>query len=103
MEESRFRIVEFEDRFFNQLKELVRTGWNPNHVLLKSDALFRWHYTGFGVNAGMKFPLLFDGDKFIGYRMMTPIEFMLSDKKGNHKIIPLSASSLYWESCLNSM
>lgn len=93
---KRFKVVKFEERYFDELKDLVRTGWNPNHVLLKSDALFRWHYIGFGVNAGMRFPLLFDGDKLIGYRMMTPIEFTLSDKKGNHKTIPLSASSLYY-------
>ena len=93
---SRFRIVKFEEQYFEELKNLVRTGWNPNHVLLKSDALFRWHYTGFGKNAGLNFPLLFDGDKMIGYRMMTPIEIMLSDKVGNKKIAPLSASSLYY-------
>ena len=93
---ERFKVVQFEERYFDELKDLVRTGWNPNHVLLKSDALLRWHYTGFGQKAGMRFPLLFDGDKMIGYRMMTPIEMTLSDKNGNHKIIPLSASSLYY-------
>lgn len=93
---ERFKVVQFEERYFDGLKDLVRTGWNLNHVLLKSDALFRWHYTGFGQKAGMRFPLLFDGDKMIGYRMMTPIEMTLSDKNGNHKIIPLSASSLYY-------
>lgn len=93
---NHFRIIEFEERYFEMLKELVRIGWNPNHVLLKSDALFKWHYTGYGENSGMRFPLLFDGDKLIGYRMMTPIEIMFSDKAGNHTITPLSASSLYY-------
>lgn len=91
-----FTIREFEECYFEQLKDLVRTGWNPNHVLLKSDALFRWHYTGFGENSGMRFPLLFAGDKLIGYRMMTPIEIMISDKEGNHTTTRLSASSLYY-------
>lgn len=94
--QDRFRIVPFQGQYYEQLKQLVYTGWNPNHVLLKSDALMKWHYTGFGRNKGMKFPLLFDGDKLIGYRMMTPIEMMLSDDKGNHEVIPLSASSLYY-------
>lgn len=93
---NRFRIEEFQECYFEQLKELVRSGWNPKHVLLQSDALFRWHYIGFGINAGMKFPLLFDGDKLIGYRMMTPIEVNISDSSGNHKVVPLSASSLYY-------
>ena len=92
----RFRVVQFEEQYFEELKNLVRIGWNPNHVLLKSNDLFRWHFTGFGQKAGLHFPLLFDNDKMIGYRMMTPIEMMLSDKKGNHKITPLSASSLYY-------
>lgn len=94
--QGRFRIVLFEEQYYDQLKHLVYTGWNPNHVLLKSDALMKWHFTGFGCNKGMNFPLLFDNDKMIGYRMMTPIEFMLSDRSGNHTIIPLSASSLYY-------
>ncbi len=93
---ERFRVVQFEEQYFGELKDLIRTGWNPDHVLLKSDDLFRWHYTGFGQKAGIHFPLLFDGDKMIGYRMMTPIEMLLSDKIGNHRIIPLSASSLYY-------
>lgn len=96
MEDSRFEIVLFEEKYLSRLKELVYEGWNPNHVLLKSDKLLRWHYTGFGKKAGIRFPLLFDGEKMIGYRMMTPIEIMLSDKQGNHRIITSSASSLYY-------
>lgn len=91
-----FRIETFEEQYFDSIKDLVRTGWNPNHVLLKSDVLFRWHYRGFGKNAGIRFPIVFDGDKIIGYRMMTPIELIFSDINGNHTIIPLSASSLYY-------
>ena len=65
----RFRVVQYEEQYFDELKNLVRVGWNPNHVLLKSDDLFRWHYTGFGQKAGMHFPLLFDGDKMIGFHL----------------------------------
>ncbi len=93
---SRFKIVLFEECHYRQLQDLIKTGWNPNHVLLKSDSLFRWHYEGFGEKAGVRFPLLFDGDRLIGYRMMTPIEMMLSDEWGNHKVVPLAASSLYF-------
>ncbi len=76
--------------------QLVKTGWNPNHVLTKSKALFNWHYLGFGKNAGLNFPLLFDGDRMIGYRMMTPIEILVSDNAGEHKVVSSSASSLYY-------
>lgn len=93
---ERFRIVPFEEQYYDQLKQLVYTGWNANHVLLKSDALMKWHFTGYGQKKGMHFPLLFDGEKMIGYRMMTPIEMMVSDSNGNHTVIPLSASSLYY-------
>ena len=96
LDNKRFKVIQFEEQYFEELKDLVRIGWNPNHVLLQSDELFRWHYTGFGQKAGMSFPLLFDGDKMIGYRMMTPIEMALPDNDGNHKVIPLSASSLYY-------
>lgn len=94
--QDRFYVVPFEEQYYEQLKQLVFTGWNPNHVLLRSDALMKWHFSGYGCNKGMHFPLLFDGDKMIGYRMMTPVEMMLSDKHGNHTVIPLSASSLYY-------
>lgn len=94
--DDRFRIVLFEEKYLPRLKELIHDGWDSNHVLLKSDALLRWHYTGFGRKAGLHMPLVFDGDEMIGYRLMTPIEIMLSDKHGNHQTITSSASSLYY-------
>lgn len=93
---NRFIIVPFKEQFLPRLKELIHDGWDPNHVLLKSDELFRWHYTGFGQKAGLNMPLVFDGDEMIGYRLMTPIEIMLSDKQGNHQTITSSGSSLYY-------
>lgn len=86
----------FEEKYYKELMDVVRSGWNPNHVLIKSKELFKWHYSGFGKHSGLSFPLLFDGDRMIGYRMMTPIEMMVSDKTGEHKIISSSASSLYY-------
>lgn len=94
--EEEFKIVPFEEKYFQQLKGLIRDGWNPNHILQKSDELLRWQYTGFGQMGGMKVPLLFHGDKLIGFRLMIPIELMLSDNEGNHKVIPSAVSTLYF-------
>lgn len=94
--EEEFKIVQFEEKYFQQLKQLIRDGWNQNHILQKSDELLRWQYTGYGQMGGMKLPLLFHGDKMIGFRLMIPIELMLSDKEGNHKVIPSAVSTLYF-------
>ena len=91
-----FKIVPFEEKYFHQLKNLIRDGWNSNHILQKSDDLLRWQYTGFGQMSGMKVPLLFHDDKLIGFRLMIPIELMLSDHEGNHKVIPSAVSTLYF-------
>jgi len=95
MEED-FIIIPFEEKYFLQLKEQIRKGWNENHVLQKSDALLRWQYTGFGRNSGMKLPLLFHKDKLIGFRLMIPIELTLSHNNGNHKIISSAVSTLFY-------
>lgn len=94
--EERFKIIPFEEKYLEDLKTGIRNGWNANHVLQKSDKLLQWQYHGFGQMAGMKLPLLFDGDKMIGYRLMIPIEIMLSDKAGNHTVIPSAVSTLFF-------
>lgn len=94
--EEKFRIIPFEEKYYSQLKELIREGWNDNHIFLKSDELVRWEYTGYGKKAGMKFPLLFDGEKLIGFRMMTPIELSVSNKEGNHTILPSAVSTVWF-------
>lgn len=94
--EEEFKIVPFEEKYFQQLKNLIRDGWNPNHILQKSDELLRWQYTGYGQMGGMRMPLLFHDDKLIGFRLMIPIELMLSDNEGNHKVIPSAVSTLYF-------
>lgn len=94
--EEEFKIIPFEEKYFQQLKGLIRDGWNPNHILQKSDELLRWQYTGFGQMGGMKVPLLFHGDQLIGFRLMIPIELMISDNEGNHKVIPSAVSTLYF-------
>ena len=94
--EEEFKIIPYEEKYFQQLKNLIRDGWNPDHILQKSDELLRWQYTGFGKMCGMKVPLLFHADKMIGFRLMIPIELMLSDNEGNHKVIPSAVSTLYF-------
>lgn len=96
MMEEEFRIVQFEEKYFEQLKQLIRDGWNVNHILQKSDALLRWQYTGFGQMGGMKLPLLFHGDKMIGFRLMIPIEIALSNKDGVKTIVPSAVSTLFY-------
>ena len=94
MDES-FRIIPFEERYFKPLINLIKEGWNENHIFLKSEELLRWEYTGYGSLSGMHFPLLFDGEMLIGFRLMTPIEIMIS--KGNcGKIIVPTAVSTVW-------
>lgn len=94
--EEEFRIVPFEEKYFEQLKQLIRDGWNVNHILQKSDALLRWQYTGFGQMGGMKLPLLFHGDKMIGFRLMIPIEISLSNRDGVKTIVPSAVSTLFY-------
>lgn len=96
MSENNINLVPFEEKYFDQLMDFVKSDWNSNHVLVKSSKLFHWHYTGFGHQSGVRFPLLFDGDRLIGYRMMTPIEIVISDNSTCRQIISSSASSLYY-------
>lgn len=93
---SNYKIVPFSEEYFQTLIESIKRDWGEKHVLVQSESLLRWQYHGFGQMAGMKFPLLFSGDKMIGYRLMTPIEIMLSDEKSNHTIIPSASSTLYF-------
>lgn len=94
--EEEFKIIPFEEKYFQQLKELIRDGWNEKHILLKSDDLLCWQYTGYGQMGGMKLPLLFHGDKMIGFRLMIPIELMISDKGCRNTVIPSAVSTLYY-------
>ena len=94
--EEEFYIIPFEEKYYQQLKELIRDGWNSNHILQKSDELLRWQYTGYGQMGGMKMPLLFHGDKLIGFRLLIPIEILLTDNTGNHIIFPSAVSTLFY-------
>lgn len=94
--DSIYKIVPFSEEYFQTLVENIKRGWGEKHVLVQSESLLRWQYHGFGQMAGMKFPLLFCGDRMIGYRLMTPIEIMLSDEHSKHTIIPSASSTLYF-------
>lgn len=94
--EEEFKIIPYEEQYFEQLKDLIRNGWSYNHILQKSDDLLRWQYTGYGQMGGMNAPLLFHGDKLIGFRLMIPIELMISNNEGNHKIITSAVSTLFF-------
>ena len=80
---GRFLLRQFQSEDLPVFKELIRTSWNGNHVLLKSEALIRWQYQGFGANAGMHFPVLFDKDgRMIGFRGVFPVEVNVPTKTG---------------------
>lgn len=75
--ENNFHIKQFEPKYMSSFKNLIREYWNEKHILLKSDELLLWQYQGFGALKGMNFPLLFDGDRLIGFRGVVPIEIQI--------------------------
>lgn len=80
---NNFVIRQFEESDLPAFKELIKTSWNENHVLLKSESLMLWQYQGFGKNAGMHFPTLFDKDgRMIGFRGVFPVEVNVPTKDG---------------------
>lgn len=83
-EENNFHIKQFEPKYISSFKNLIRKYWNENHILLKSDELLLWQYQGFGPLKGMSFPLLFDGDRLIGFRGVYPVELQIPDVNRYH-------------------
>lgn len=93
--EERFVIKTITEEMWPEVKELINNGWKSGHIFTKSDALLKWHYTGFGKYSKEGAFALYDNDKIIGFRLMIPIEISLSSTKSK-RVIQSAVSTLYY-------
>lgn len=92
--EQRFSIRPFHDSDKDAFKALIQNYWNDNHVFLQSDKLLWWQYEGYGRRKGVHFPLLFEGNKLIGFRGFYPAELRIPCQS-RIEIEPLAIGALY--------
>ena len=93
MNDIEIKIV--DESMWPSVKQLIHDGWNENHIFTKSDTLLKWQYTGYGKSKNNGAFALFDGDNIIGFRLMIPIELMISSN-GQKRIVPSGVSTLYY-------
>lgn len=88
-------IKKFDFQYYEELKEFIAKYWRKDHPVIKSDALFRWQYYGFGQLRGYdNFQLLFDEGKLIGFRAVIPLEIQISR---NHSVkVETCMASAMW-------
>lgn len=80
--EKSISITKFDFDHYEELKDFINTYWRKDHPVIKSDALFRWQYRGFGQLRGYdNFQLLFDEKKLIGFRAVIPLEIQITRNK----------------------
>lgn len=92
--DSRYTLKHFTKANIAEFKEIIKAYWSSDHIFLQSDLLLQWQYEGYGKSKGMHFPVLFDGDKMIGFRGITPSEIRIPN--GNSfKVEPIGVSSMY--------
>lgn len=89
-----FSIRLFTEAEMSEFKVLIEKSWNSEHIFLKSDRLLRWQYEGYGKYKGMQFPVLFDGDKMIGFRGIFPSEIRIPDGS-SFKVESVGVASMY--------
>jgi len=90
-----FVIRPFQEKDLPLFKQLIKTSWNENHVLLKSEELMMWQYRGFGSKEGMHFPSLFDSQgNMIGFRGVFPVEINIP-QSDVVKTMTMAVGSLY--------
>lgn len=93
--EKEISIKKFDFRYYDELKQFIATYWRKDHPVIKSDALFRWQYNGFGKLKGYdNFQILFDEDKLIGFRAVIPLEIQIN-RNGSVKIETCMASAMW--------
>lgn len=71
---SQFTIRPFQESDKSEFVALIRNYWNANHVFLQSPELLWWQYEGYGCRKGVHFPVLFAGNRMIGFRGFFPAE-----------------------------
>lgn len=80
--DKEINIKSFDFQYYQELRNFISAYWREDHPVVKSDALFRWQYYGYGQLRGYEnFQLLFDADKLIGFRAVIPLEIQISHNK----------------------
>lgn len=95
MMDERFIIKTIDASMWPEIMSLIHDGWNEEHVFTKSESLLKWHYIGFGPFKNRGAFALYDGNTLIGFRLMIPIEMMVSSQSSK-QIFPLAVSTLYF-------
>lgn len=95
MDNSSIVFKKFDFQYYEELKKFIATYWRKDHPVIKSDALFRWQYYGYGKLRGYdNYQLLFDGEKLIGFRAVTPLEIQITRNR-KVKIETCMASTMW--------
>ena len=93
--EKNITVEKFDFKYHDELKQFIAKYWRKDHPVIKSDALFRWQYYGYGKLKGYdNFQVLFDEDLLIGFRAVIPLEIQICRNK-DVKIETCMASAMW--------
>lgn len=95
MVNNNYHIELINDFRWNEVKELLRSGWNENHIFLQSDTLLKWHYSGYGANKNNAAIGLYNNEELVGFRLLIPIVLSVCEGELKREIQSVSSTVYY--------